>query len=101
MIAYFKKENEEFKLFGIWQDQINDPTFCSRTITALGHNPNEVKILHYGYILRNDTSYTFDEGHNLNLINIDETDVEIEGKPKKIKKAYVSQSIPGSILHKP
>ncbi|MFN8741543.1 MAG: hypothetical protein ACK5YR_16580 [Pirellula sp.] len=56
MKAYFYQN----KHIGIWQNQINDPTWITRTAQSLGHNLNYVEIYECPAI-RSDEPYFFDE----------------------------------------
>lgn len=91
MISYFHKD----VYFGTWQDQDSDPTFCHRTIKALGHKESDVKMIKFPIQLRNDQSFIFSENKELCLLETEESEVEIDGELTVQTKSVVAAIIEG------
>lgn len=91
MIAYFHKDT----YFGTWQDQDADPSFCHRTIRALGHNEKDVLMIKFPMQLRNDQSFIFSENKELCLLETEEVEIEIDGQLTTQLKSSIVNTIEG------
>lgn len=100
MIAYFKKNSEgSFDYFGNWHDKHCDQEdFCKRTILALGHNPEEVKIIHYREKILVNLSFGFSSDMKLVIFSKKKIKAKKGEEEIEIEESVIDREVSGTQL---